>query len=212
MSKSESRFQKSREITVCSVISVGSTVKLLNKYDYIIWVWNIKNLWIKIYFIFSQRIGMIFLILSKLNMLNFIWIRNNISHPDFRNAVGNITYEGRVYSIPTWTVQVEQSDLDSPSWTVRRGQSELYQSLALKKPCKECINKCKEYNGLPSAFLDYDRITKKLLRATSSSFTSYYVDTEYNFKDSTWYSRKAFSHKVFTSRYSENGWSIPWYR
>ena len=115
VSKSESRFQKSRVITVCSVISVGSTVKLLNKYDYIIWVWNIKNLWIKIYFIFIQKIGMIFLILSKLNMLNFIWIRNNISHPDFRNAVGNITYEGRVYSIPTWTVQVEQSDVDSPS-------------------------------------------------------------------------------------------------
>ena len=129
---------------------------------------------------------MIFLILSKLNMLNFIWIRNNISHPDFRNAVGNITYEGRVYSILTWTVQVVLT------WTVRLGQSELYQSLVLKTSCKECINKCKEYNGLPSAFSDYDRITKKLLRATSSSFTSYYVDTDYNFQDSTWYSRIAF--------------------
>ena len=43
---------------------------------------------------------MIFLLLAKLNMFNFIWIKNNVPHPDFRFAVGNITYEEKVFLIP----------------------------------------------------------------------------------------------------------------
>ena len=46
---------------------------------------------------------MIFLLFSKLNMINFIWIKNldNVSRPDYRFGVGNITYEGKFFSIPS---------------------------------------------------------------------------------------------------------------
>ena len=53
------------------------------------------------YFLFTKLVEMIFLLLAKLNMFNFIWIKNNVPHPDFRFAVGNITYEEKVFLIPT---------------------------------------------------------------------------------------------------------------
>ena len=53
---------------------------------------------------FTEWLKMIFLFLAKLNMLNFIWIKNNASDPELENSlrfggVGNITYEEKVFSI-----------------------------------------------------------------------------------------------------------------
>ena len=93
---------------------------------------------------------MLFLLLSKLNMLNFIWIKNNVSHPDFRYAVGNITYEETANFVPS-------------CWF--NGAPKSYQSLwSRRKPNQECTYKCKKYNGLPTAYSDYEMITEKLLR------------------------------------------------
>ena len=53
---------------------------------------------------FTEWLKMIFLFLAKLNMLNFIWIKNDASDPELENSlrfggIGNITYEEKVFSI-----------------------------------------------------------------------------------------------------------------
>ena len=120
---------------------------------------------------------MIFQLISKMNIYTYFWLKN--PHPDIRFALISLTYEETAFQDspilrPTVT----------PVWLLQLG-------LHNWKPWQECSNKCKEYNGLPSAFSDFNRTTAGL-PIVNDSFTSYYVDAEYNFHDETWYSRMAF--------------------
>ena len=76
------------------------------------------------YFLFTKTnfwLEMIFLLFSKLNMFNFIWIKNldNVSWPDFQLGLPNITYEKRVFSL----IHLNGCDVEQWCWWLYAGGS-----------------------------------------------------------------------------------------